>query len=204
MICLRFWRRSLWQQGISIAFRPFCRMGQPTVRHLSFSSGGIVNFSILDIGLSVLMLLFLVRGLLRGLISEVAGFIGILLGLFLAGSFYPQLSPQFAGIVESARLAAGLSYAVIFVATLIVVALCAAVIRRFMALTLTSWLDNLLGAVVGAVKGILICAIALALVQRLAPDSPFLKNSLISGYIEAVVVFARSLTPAFLDAAFAG
>lgn len=163
-----------------------------------------MNLNILDIGLCLLALLFLVRGLLRGLVNEVAGFVGILLGLFLAGRFYPQLVPQLSGVVESEKLAAGLSYAALFVATIIVVALCAAIIRRFVVFALPPWLDNLLGAVVGALKGLFVCAIALALIQRLAPDSPFLKDCTLRGYFEALVTFARSLTPAFLDAASAG
>ena len=163
-----------------------------------------MNLNILDIGLCLLALLFLVRGLLRGLIKEVAGFIGILLGLFLAGRFYPQLVPQFSGVVESAKLAAGLSYAALFAATLIVVALCAAIVRRFVIFAFPPWLDNLLGATVGMLQGLFVCAIALALIQRFAPDSPFLKGSVLNVYFETIVTFVRSLTPAFLDAAFAG
>lgn len=156
-------------------------------------------FSVLDIGLGILILLFLVRGLLRGLVNEISGFIGLFIGFIAAGRFYPQLVPQFTGLVDSQRLAAGISYAVIFVAAMIVVALCGAVVKRFMLLTLTAWIDNLLGAIIGTAKGVFICAIVLALLLRFVPDSPFLKGSLIAEHLQAVVVFARSLIPAFLD-----
>ena len=42
-----------------------------------------------DIVLAVLLLLFVVRGLVRGLIKELAGFIGLLLGFFTAARYYP-------------------------------------------------------------------------------------------------------------------
>lgn len=159
-----------------------------------------MTISVLDIGLGILIALFLVRGLLRGLINEVAGFVGLFLGLFLAGRFYPQIVPQFAGIIESPRVAQGVSYALIFIAVLILVALCATVVKRFMAMTFTAWIDSVLGAVIGAAKGIFICAVALALMVRFVPDSPFLRNSVLAQYIDTLVQFARSLLPAFLNA----
>ena len=161
----------------------------------------MTSITILDLGLGILVVLFLVRGLLRGLVREVAGLVGIFLGLFLAGRFYPLLMPQFVGIIESSRWAAGLSYGAIFVLTLIVVAVCAAIIKRFMVLTFTAWLDNLLGALVGLLKGVLVCAIIVALMERFVPDSPFLKGAVLPGYIDVLVAFARSLLPAFLEAA---
>ena len=161
--------------------------------------GGPVTVSVLDIGLGILIALFLVRGLLRGFINEVAGFVGLFLGLFLAGRFYPQIVPQFAGIIESPRVAQGVSYALIFAAVLILVALCATVVKRFMTMTFTAWIDNILGAVIGTAKGVFISAVALALMTRFVPDSPFLKNSTLAQYIDALVQFARSLLPAFLN-----
>ena len=110
-----------------------------------------MNFNLLDAGFGILILLFLVRGLLRGLVQEIAGFVGIFLGFFLAGRFYPQVAPQFAGIIENPDWAAGVSYGLLFATALLLVALAAAIFRKFLNITFTSWLDYLLGAVVGAV-----------------------------------------------------
>lgn len=134
------------------------------------------------------------------MIQEVAGLVGLFLGLFVAGRFYPQLAPQFSGVIDSPKWAAGISYALIFVAVLIVVALGAALVKRFMAFTLIAWVDNILGGIVGAAKGLVVCAIGLALMYRFVPDSPFLKKSVLAPYIDGLIVFARSLLPAFLDA----
>ncbi len=155
---------------------------------------------ILDIGLGVLLLLFLVRGLLRGFVREFAELAGIFLGIFLAGRFYQQFAPQFAGVV-GARWAAGLSYAGIVILTLVGTAIVVALIRRFMAMTFTTWVDTLLGATFGLLKGTFLCAILVVLMQRFVPDSPFLKEASLPGYIDTVVALARSLLPAFLEAA---
>ena len=158
----------------------------------------MVNFNLLDVGFAILLLLFLVRGLLRGLVQEIAGFVGIFLGLFLSGRYYPQVAPQFAGIIDNPDWAAGAAYALIFAVVLLLVALAAAIFRKFLNLTFTSWLDYLLGAGIGAAKGLLVCAIALAILQRLVPKSPFLHKSMLAVHISALSDFARSLLPPFL------
>ena len=157
-----------------------------------------MNFNLLDAGFGILILLFLVRGLLRGLVQEIAGFVGIFLGFFLAGRYYTLVTPQFKGIIDNPDWAAGAAYALIFAVVLLLVALAAAIFRKFLNLTFTSWLDYLLGAVVGAAKGLLVCAIGLAILKRLVPKSPFLAQSVLAGYFSALGDFANSLLPSFL------
>lgn len=157
-----------------------------------------MSFNLLDAGFGILLILFLVRGLLRGLVQEIAGFVGIFLGFFLSGRFYPQVAPQFKGIIDNPDWAAGAAYALIFAVTLLMVALAAAVFRKFLNLAFASWLDYLLGAVVGAAKGLLICAIALAVLRRLVPKSHFLVKSAAAAHISSLADFAHSLLPPFL------
>lgn len=154
--------------------------------------------SVLDIGLGILILLFLVRGMLRGLVAELAGLVAIFLGLFLAKRLYPHLSPQFREIVQSAQWADGIAYVLIFIATIIVVALCAVIVRRLFSVVLANWLDSLLGAVLGVVEGLLICAVILALMRRFVPNSPFLSNSDLATYLQGLTGFVRDLLPSFL------
>lgn len=154
--------------------------------------------NVLDIGFGILVLLFVVRGLLQGLIQEVAGLIGIFLGFIIAGRLYQQLMPQFEGIVSNPKWAAWLSYGILFAATLIVVALLARLLKQFLSFTFTAWLDNLLGGAVGFAKGVFICAVGLAIMQFFVPESPFLKKSAMVPYLDGVIAFARSLLPAFI------
>jgi membrane protein required for colicin V production len=155
--------------------------------------------SILDIGLGILLLLFLVRGMLRGFIPETAGFVGIFLGFFLAGRFYPMISPQFEGVIANPKIATGLSYIIIFAAALITVSLFAVIARRI--ITLDPRLDSLLGALTGLCKGLFVSAVAVALMQRFVPDSPFLTKSALAHHLAPLIAFARSLLPAFLESA---
>ena len=160
--------------------------------------GGSVAINVLDIGFGILILLFVVRGLLQGLIQEVAGLIGIFLGFVIAGRLYQQLIPQFAGIIDNPKWAAWISYGILFIATLIVIALIARLLKNFLSFTFTAWLDNLLGGIVGFAKGIFLSAVGLALLQFFVPDSPFLKKSVMVPYLDSIIAFARSLLPAFI------
>ncbi|MDR2488556.1 MAG: CvpA family protein [Desulfovibrio sp.] len=166
--------------------------------HTGNFSEAMVNFNLLDAGFGILILLFLVRGLLRGMIQEIAGFIGIFLGFFLAGRYYPQAVPLFADVINSPEWATGASYISIFALVLLLVALASAIFRKFLHLTLAGWLDYLLGAVIGTAKGIFVCAVALAVLQRLVPKSQFLTTSLLAARIAAFSDFVGSLLPPFL------
>ena len=67
-----------------------------------------------DIVLAVLLLLFVVRGLVRGLIKELAGFIGLLLGFFTAARYYPLLAPYAAKVLDDKTSINVLSYILVF------------------------------------------------------------------------------------------
>lgn len=160
-----------------------------------------MHFTVLDIVLCCLILLFVVRGLLRGFVNEIAGLVGLFLGFVLAGRYYPQILPEFTNLIANPMLAAAAAYAVIFAAVLIVVALIAIAVKRLLLFSLAPGIDNLLGGIVGTAKGVFISSIALALLIRFVPNSPFLKNSILAEHIDALVVFSRSLIPAFFSAA---
>ena len=155
-----------------------------------------INF--LDAGLGCVLVLFLARGLLRGMIRELAGLVGLLVAFVLAGRLYPQLTPHLGGVISDKDTAAVAAYVIVFMGVMILVTLCAVLLRRFMTLTFTAWFDHLLGGVVGAVKGLLLCAIALAIMERLVPDSPFLTESSLAPYIAQITTIVRSHLPAFL------
>ncbi len=152
----------------------------------------------LDLGFVLVMLLFVVRGLLNGLLREVAGLAGVLLGFFLAGRWYKILEPKLTGLISDPHTAGMVAYGIIFFAVLLVVVIVASLLRRGMQVTFTAWLDHLLGGVVGAAKGLVLCAIALALMHKFIPQSELLKTSMLAPYVDKAVALARSLLPAFI------
>ncbi len=157
-----------------------------------------MDFNLLDAGLCVVLLLFIVRGLLRGMAREAAGLVSIVLGFFIAGRMYPKLMPYLVELVGNPNWRAGIAYVMIFALVLIVVAVFAVILRRFMTLTFAVWLDLVLGGAVGALKGLLLCAVALAVLKHLVPESPFLSTSTLMPYIDDIIQWVRGHLPAFL------
>ena len=159
---------------------------------------GRVSINFLDAGLCVVFVLFTVRGLLRGMLRELAGLVGLFLGFILAGRFYPQLAPHLGSVISSPNIASTVAYALIFIGTMILVSLVAVLLHRFMTMTFTGWLDHLLGGAVGAAKGFFLCAVALAIMERLVPESPFLTESALAPHVAKATTLVRGYLPAFL------
>ena len=155
-----------------------------------------MNFAILDIVFGSLLALFLVRGLLRGLIKEVAGLVGMLLGFFLATRFYAVVVPYTAQFINDTNAQVVVSYLAVFMGVLVAVALVAHLLQKFTELTFTSWLNHLLGGVAGAAKGGLICSLVLTLLHRFAGDSPLVSKSFLAGHIDQIASFAKTFLPA--------
>lgn len=156
-----------------------------------------MDFNLLDAGLALVLVLFFVRGMLRGMVRELAGLVGIILGILCAGRFYPVLAPYVKTFINDPLWVTVLSYVGILAAVMIAVSLAALLVRKFMSLTFTAWIDHVLGAVLGAALGLLLCSLALVLLERLVPDSHFLRSSMLAGHIEQLTAIVRSHLPEF-------
>ncbi|MDR1359945.1 MAG: CvpA family protein [Deltaproteobacteria bacterium] len=156
------------------------------------------NINLLDAGLGIVIVLFLLRGVLRGMTREMAGLVSLILGFLIAGRFYAHLAPRLSPVFSDANTAAAAAYAAIFIATLILVALLAAILRKFMTLAFSPWLDHLLGGLIGTGKGLLLCAVALALLEHFTPESPFFLESTLARHIAGVSALVKEHLPDFL------
>ncbi|MDR2075854.1 MAG: CvpA family protein [Desulfovibrio sp.] len=156
------------------------------------------NLNLLDAGFALVLVLFLARGLLRGIARELVSLAGLVLGLWAAGSFYPHLVPSLIPAIANEKIAAAVAYALVFLAAFLLVLLLAALLRKFMTLAFAPWLDHLLGGIVGTAKGLLLCAVAMALLEHLTPESPFLQESLLAKRITEVSALVKAHLPAFL------
>ncbi|MDR2160727.1 MAG: CvpA family protein [Desulfovibrio sp.] len=157
-----------------------------------------MDLNILDAGLGIVLFLFLARGLLRGMSREAGGLAGLALGFWAAGRFHDQLAPRLRGLIADEATAAAAAYAALFIASFLLVACLAVLLSKLLTLTFSPWLDHLMGGVLGTAKGLLLCALAMALLERLAPESPFLRESLVARQITDLTDLVTTYLPAFL------
>lgn len=118
----------------------------------------------LDLVIIVITILLGLLGLWRGAIKAVFGIAGLIGGIALAGHYYlPLASILSSGEAIWSRIAA---YAIILVATLIVASVIGWFVARLVHIVMLGWVDRLIGFILGAAIGSMLCAAVLAIVSK--------------------------------------
>lgn len=118
--------------------------------------------SLVDIVILVILGLFLIKGVLRGLLKEVCSLLGLVLGGLLA--FYLHL-PIAQWIMDMFRwpsqLCVTLAFLAVFISTILVFGALGYVLNRFIKLVLLGGLNRLTGALFGVLQGVVLLALIL-------------------------------------------
>lgn len=121
-----------------------------------------IGLNILDIGVLAIMAYFVVRALMRGLVREVLGLLGIVGALFAVALGYAPLSAflhQLSG--EQSFLWDALALTLILVVVFVAFSYLGHVLARLVHSGPFSFLDRLAGGAIGLVKGVLVCYLLL-------------------------------------------
>lgn len=130
----------------------------------------------------------MILSVMRGLLKEVLSIIGWVAAFFVAKTYASQVMPMMPeGIpTESLRILA--AFLVLFLATLLVSSLLGIAISTIFKRIGLGWLNRLLGAVFGLVRGVLIVCILVFLAGLTdAPKDERWRNAMFSSPIEALV-----------------
>ncbi|WP_319542934.1 CvpA family protein [uncultured Pseudodesulfovibrio sp.] len=144
-----------------------------------------MNF--LDIILICIIALFLLRGFFRGLIQEVLSLIAVILALYLASNFDHLIAPHLELYIKNSITVSAVSYALIFIGTLVVFWLITKLIRSVLELSLLGWVDRTAGGVFGLIEGVLICLVGLMFLQTFAPDADILRESYLAPHAQHLI-----------------
>ena len=125
----------------------------------------------LDVVFAIILIASVLEGLKQGLARTAIGLASVIVGLFLALWFYATLGALF-GTHMSRGWASVLSFLVIFVCTMLLGALLAALIAKLLKLAHLSWLDRLMGGAFGVLRGALVCAVIVAVMMAFATKPP--------------------------------
>lgn len=135
------------------------------------------EINILDLILVIIMVLFALRGLCKGFLAEMAGLVGLVGGVFVAGHYYGQLGRQFSLFIKDPSWANILAYVLILCGVLAVVAVVTRLLHKLLAAAYAGWIDHLAGGVAGFLKGFVICALMVALLRYFFTDAGFMQTS---------------------------
>lgn len=138
----------------------------------------------------------------QGFFYELISLAGTVIGYIVASWQYWRVAAWIRPHVTSPLIANVSGFLIIFVAVLIVAGLIAKLARWLMQKAGLTWLDRVLGAMFGVLRGSLVIAIVLMAVTAFTPTSKFLTQSQLAPYFLVVGRAAIWLAPAPLRAQF--
>jgi membrane protein required for colicin V production len=154
-----------------------------------------MNF--IDVIIIILIVIFCIKGFLRGFVKELFSLLIIVLGLVGAFLFYRTLNTVMSVVIENEDLSRILSFAAIFVGITIILVIIRNTLVRFMDTLNFADVDHVLGVVLGLFKGVLICgAVLVFLVNHpvLRLDRAIGRSALFP-YVDRVFMALLSLLP---------
>jgi membrane protein required for colicin V production len=155
----------------------------------------MLEINLLDIAVILVLLICLLRGALRGLTGEVAGLVGLLAAFVLARQFQGALEPYLGRFIADTRIAGIVAYGVVFFATMLFVHLLFALIKQFINMAFSSWLDRLLGAFAGVGKGLLVLSVAFYLAMIFVPNAALVRTAKSTPLFYSMTDYLRNFLP---------
>jgi membrane protein required for colicin V production len=154
-------------------------------------------FNYFDMILLVLLVLFLLRGVINGILAEFFGLLGLLGGLWYASHAHQDIVPYLANVIRRPDWREFAAYGLVFFSVLLAVDLLARVASKALSLA-SSPLDKGVGAALGLVRGMVVCSVCLVLLRHFVSDAPFFKDSFITPWLGPLLDFVRLHLPAGL------
>lgn len=129
--------------------------------------------SFIDIGILIILGLFLLKGVIRGLLKEICSLLGLILGGVFAFTFHLPLAQTLQDSFDlPAQVCVWGSFVAIFLLVVIVFGVIGFLLHRFVKLVFLGGFNRFAGALFGMVQGVvLLSVIVLALNSTVAPKS---------------------------------
>lgn len=147
---------------------------------------------------AILGIIFLSAGisLIRGFVREAFSLAVWVLALWVAWTFFRDLSPLLANWIKTPSVQFGLAFAALLIATLIVGGLVNYLLIQLVQKTGLSGSDRLVGMVFGVARGaLLVCALVLLAGLTPLPQDPWWQESVLVPYFEELALWMKDLLP---------
>jgi membrane protein required for colicin V production len=154
-----------------------------------------MNF--IDVIIIILVVIFCIKGFLRGFVKELFSLLIIVLGLVGAFLFYKTLNTVTSVVIENEDLSLILSFAAIFVGITIILVIIRNTLIRFVDTLNFADVDHVLGLILGLFKGVLLCGAVLMFFENhpVFHLDRAIGRSVLFPYIERMFMALISLLP---------
>ena len=142
--------------------------------------------NILDIFILCTMVFFLVKGIFRGFLREIASLAGVVLGIVLGSRFQPQVTDLLKAHVPDSHYLPVVSFVLIFALVLVAANLLGYSLSRLFRKVFLGWVDRGLGVGLALTKGVILTYLIIVLLTFFLPaKAPLVANSRLAPLIIA-------------------
>ena len=121
----------------------------------------------LDIVIAIALLYGLVKGFTNGLIKEITGLLGLIIGVYVAINFSSYLHPKFEGIFGGyEQLIPIIAFATLFTVSVLMIKILGYIIDKLTKALALAFVSRILGAIFGFLKVVVIFSFILATVTE--------------------------------------
>lgn len=135
----------------------------------------------LDIVIIVLIAVPTLIGLRWGIIKAAFSIAGVIVGVILAGRFYTSLGESLP--ISDPGIAKIVAFAIILIVVMIVFAVAAFLLKKFVSAILLGWVNRLGGAVFGLLLGAIFCGAILSVLGQYITDTDIVRESWLAGFL---------------------
>ncbi len=129
---------------------------------------GVWEMNAFDAVILGLVVVFLIRGVIRGFLQETLGLLGLVLAVLLSVRFLDSVTSVLSGFIAlNPSIVSAISFVLIFVTVIVAVRIVIAALRGVLRAASLTWVDRLGGGVVGAIKGSILAGVFALLVSVL-------------------------------------
>ena len=134
--------------------------------------------NLLDVVIIACMVFLIVRGIFRGFIREIGSLAGVILGIWLASLYEPQMTDFLKPFLPSGNFLPLISFALIFLVVLVLCNVVGWLLKKLVKKIFLGWADRTLGAALAVLKGVIITYFAIVLLTFFVPSkSHIITNS---------------------------
>jgi membrane protein required for colicin V production len=161
-----------------------------------------MSWNALDWILVLVLLVSIVLSVIKGFLKELLGLGSLVLGFLLGAWFYRPAAGIFKGVVKSENVALFCGFFVVFLGTLLVGSLAIYVAQKLLKFAHIQWVDRLLGAAFGFIRGWVLGAIFFLALTSFDLQSDRVKSSQLAPYFLPGARVIAVVTPYELKARF--
>lgn len=149
-----------------------------------------------DLTILGVILVFAVIGIVRGFIKEVLSLVSWILAFWVAFTFAEPASVVFEPYIDAPLLRLVAAFAALFVFTLLLLTIISYLLHKLLSVSGIKGTDRVLGAIFGALKGLVIIAALMLFAQEtVLPEEDWWRSSMLAGHFQPLVLVIRDLLP---------